>query len=67
VRLRIEDFNRRAFAGGARRVLKVAHEQLPFLSPNVEWTSETARGPVSPFFESTVEPISTSFVSFLEN
>jgi hypothetical protein len=34
------------------------------LSPNVERTSEIARGPVSPFFESTVEPISTSFLSF---
>ena len=66
MRLRIEDFDRGAFAGGAGRVFEVANEQLSFWSPKVDRTSEIARGPMSPFFASTVEPMSTSFVSFFK-
>ena len=43
---------------------KLQTSSCPFLSPKVDRTSEIARGPMSPFFGSTVEPISTSFVSF---
>ena len=43
---------------------KLQTSSCPFLSPKVDRTRAIARGPMSPFFRSTVEPISTSLVSF---